>query len=199
MASTISLSRRPTLNLFSSCEFLPPISRRNQSTYRRTKKRLRVAPDASFAPSTTPSGAHIIHNPPSSAPSVYITPTIFLPRDDIRRKLRTDPFEQPGDAEKLPSLFPESTPSVGKKLLSEEDIQEMRNLRSGDPMTWSRGKLAARFGCSPLFVSMVCEASKEKKDIQRQILSAVRSRWGASKTLAREDRELRKELWSKDR
>jgi hypothetical protein len=82
--------------------------------------------------------------------------------------------------------------------LNPSDIEEIRKLRLNDPMTWSRWKLAKRFDCSPMFIAMVCEASPQKKEIQKQVLGAVQSRWGAKRRMAREDRQLRKESWGRD-
>ncbi|OAL71700.1 mitochondrial 54S ribosomal protein YmL20 [Trichophyton violaceum] len=196
MACTAALTRRPALNLLLCPELQSQASRRWQSTYRRTKKRLRIKPDASFAPSSS-TEAHIIHNPPSSAPSVYLTPTKFLPADDIRRTLRGK-LESTADVnvDELPSLLQAEKP---KKYLIKEEIEAMRELRKSDPMHWSRSRLAEKFGCSTLFVGMACEAAGEKKAIQRQILTAVQSRWGLKRTMAREDRQLRKEVWGRDK
>ncbi|KAK2871806.1 hypothetical protein FQN49_002814 [Arthroderma sp. PD_2] len=198
MASTAALTRRPVLNLLFCPEFQPQFTRRWQSSYRRTKKRLRVKPDASFSPSSA-TESHIIHNPPSSAPSVYLTPTKFLPANDVRRTLRRE-SETTVDVDQLPPIGRQrQTPAEKRKYLTKEEIDSMRALRKSDPMLWSRNKLAERFGCSHLFVGMACEADPEKKAIQRQILSAVQSRWGIKRTMAREDRELRKELWVQDK
>jgi hypothetical protein len=82
--------------------------------------------------------------------------------------------------------------------LTPADVEEIRKLRLSDPMTWSRHKLAKRFECSPLFIAMVCEASPEKKQIQRQVLEAVQSQWGPKRRMAREDRKLRREAWGRD-
>lgn len=202
MALQFIIPRRPATNLpflFPSCAELQPLfCKRHQSSYRRTKKRLRVKPDASFAPSSNQTHDHIIYNPPSSAPSVYHTPTKFLPPNDLRRKLRTDSqLEVVKEATSLPLMF--KSASETSKILGEAEIEDMRRLRAKDPMTWSRGKLAKRFGCSPLFVGMVCEASPEKKLVQKQILDAIKSRWGNKRSIAREDRELRRELWAQDK
>src|SRR5256885_13642591 len=62
-------------------------SRRYQSSYRRTRSRLNIKPDACFLPSTTEIHDHILYNPPPSAPNVYHTPTIFLPKSDKRRQI----------------------------------------------------------------------------------------------------------------
>lgn len=190
-----SFLRLPFL-LPSWSESSPLVLRRNQSSYRRTKQRLRVKPDASFGPSQAQTHEHVIYNPPSSAPSVYQTPTKFLPSDDIRRTLRAaSPGGEPSQTD-LPPVFKE-TPEK-KYHLTPADIEEIRKLRLSDPMTWSRWKLARRFDCSPLFIAMVCEASPQKKEIQKQVLQAVQSRWGTKRRMAREDRELRKEAWGRD-
>lgn len=45
---------------------------------------------------------------------------------------------------------------------------------------------------------MVCEASKERKEQQKQILENVKEKWGRRKRYAREDRAKRRELWARD-
>ncbi|KAI9928070.1 hypothetical protein ASPWEDRAFT_42263 [Aspergillus wentii DTO 134E9] len=200
MATCIVASKRPFLTL----PFLLPslsesaalISRRNQSSYRRAKQRLRVKPDVSFGVPSNQFQDQIIYNPPSSAPSIYHTPTKFLPPNDARRALRTDSSVGQHNAGELPGVF--KTAPERKYHLNPSDIEEIRKLRLSDPMTWSRWKLAKRFDCSPMFIGMVCEASPQKKEIQRQVLEAVQSRWGAKRRMAREDRQLRKESWGRD-
>ncbi|PLN77978.1 mitochondrial ribosomal protein subunit L20-domain-containing protein [Aspergillus taichungensis] len=198
MAACIVCPKRPLLALpflLPSCEPVALELRRNQSSYRRTKQRLRVKPDASFGASNQ-SRDHIIYNPPPTAPSVYQTPTKFLPPDDARRALRTDASS---GSENLDSFAPIYKSSPEKTYhLSPSDIEEIRKLRLTDPMSWSRWKLAKRFGCSPMFIAMVCEAAPEKKEMQKQVLEAIQSRWGAKRRMAREDRQLRRETWGRD-
>ncbi|KAJ5667941.1 uncharacterized protein N7477_006511 [Penicillium maclennaniae] len=153
MATSIVAAKRPFLTL----PFLLPSwtdslalgSRRYQSSYRRTKQRLRVKPDASFGPSHAGQD-QIIYNPPSSAPTAYHTPNKFLPADDARRSMRVE------------------------------------------------GLNSVTSNCSPIFIAMVCEASPEKKQMQKQVLEAVQSRWGVKRRMAREDRQLRREAWARD-
>jgi Mitochondrial ribosomal protein subunit L20 len=190
--------KRPFLSLSFLLPFWcgsAPLISRNQSSYRRIKQRLRVKPDASFSPSADQFHDNIIYNPPSSSPSIYHTPAKFLPAHDLRRTLRV---ESPGEntEQNLPLVFKNTQEK--KYHLTPADIEEIRKLRLNDPILWSRWKLAKRFNCSPLFIAMVCEASPQKKDIQRQVLEAVRSRWGMKRRMAREDRQLRKESWGKD-
>ncbi|KAF9887121.1 hypothetical protein FE257_010496 [Aspergillus nanangensis] len=199
MATSLVVPKRPFLALpflLPSCDSVAMELRRHQSSYRRTKQRLRVRPDASFGVSSTQFQDHIVHNPPSSAPSVFHTPVKFLPPDDARRSLHTDPLFKHTNSEVLPTVFKTSTEK--KYHLNKSDIEEIRKLRLSDPMTWSRWKLAKRFECSPMFIAMVCEASPQKKEIQKQVLEAVQSRWGPKRRMAREDRQLRKESWGRD-
>ncbi|KAL5332643.1 mitochondrial ribosomal protein subunit L20-domain-containing protein [Aspergillus crustosus] len=199
MAAFVIVARRPILGLpflLPSCEPVCLDLRRNQSSYRRTKQRLRVKPDASFGLSLGKSQDQIIYNPPSSSPSVYHTPTKFLPLNDVRKTLRPDTPANAHNVEELPSVYKSSLKK--RYHLSPSDIKEIRNLRLSDPITWSRSKLAKRFDCSPIFIAMVCEASPQKKEIQKQVFEAVQSRWGAKRRMAREDRKLRKESWGRD-
>ncbi|KAL4864959.1 hypothetical protein BDV12DRAFT_175347 [Aspergillus spectabilis] len=199
MAAFITVTKRPLVGLpflLPSCESISLELRRSQSSYRRTKQRLRVKPDASFGLPSGKTQDQIIYNPPSSSPSVYHTPTKFLPPNDVRKSLRADTPANAQVVEELPSVYKSS---VEKRYhLSPSEIKEIRNLRLSDPMTWSRSKLARRFDCSPIFIAMVCEASPQKKEIQKQVLEAVQSRWGAKRRMAREDRKLRKESWGRD-
>lgn len=200
MATSIVAPKRPFLTL----PFLLPSwtdslalgSRRYQSSYRRTKQRLRVKPDASFGPSHAGQD-QIIYNPPSSAPTAYHTPTKFLPADDARRSMRVESLNSvTSNVSELPGVY--KSEAERKYHLTPSDIDEIRNLRMNDPMTWSRYKLAKRFECSPIFIAMVCEASPEKKQMQKQVLEAVQSRWGVKRRMAREDRQLRREAWGRD-
>ncbi|KAJ5469451.1 hypothetical protein N7539_009069 [Penicillium diatomitis] len=202
MATSIAAFKRPLVNLpflLPSCsDSLAVGSRRYQSSYRRTKQRLRVKPDASFG-SSHQGRDQIIYNPPSSAPSVYHTPSKFLPPNDARRSMRIEDPATSGSAtavEQLPNVY-RSDPER-KYHLTPKDVEEIRTLRMSDPMTWSRHKLAKRFECSPLFIALVCEASPEKKQMQRQVLEAVQSQWGPKRRMAREDRKLRREAWGRD-
>ena len=170
-----------------------PVSRRHQSTYKRTKSRLNVKPDPSFLPSTSEPYDHIIHNPPASQPSVYHTPTLFLPPNDPRRKLR--PSSSASKA--LPA--PVRKPYEKRYHLTEAQILEMRQLRFGDPMQWSVTKLAKKYDCSTLFVSLCTEgAATVKKEQQKQVLEAVKASWVDKRRNAREERVVRRESWARD-
>ena len=171
-------------------------SRRLQSTYQRTKARLRVKPDSTFLPSPSEPRDHIIFNPPSSIPPVHQTPKLFLPPDDPRQHLHVTQ-----NARKIP---PEGqSPAVRQPYakryhLKEEDLVEMRRLRKEDPITWTVSKLAKKFECSGLFVSLATDGMAREKQLQQsKVLAAVKSRWGAKRRIAREDRAIRRETWGR--
>jgi hypothetical protein len=198
MSSLSAVSRRPFVSLPflvpSWCELATVTVRRHQSSYRRTKQRLRVKPDVSFGPSGDNNDG-IVFNPPSSAPTAYHTPTKFLPASDLRKMLRQDTPDASADQEFTPVL---KKPSEKKYHLTPTDIDEIRKLRLEDPMMWSVSKLAKRFDCSQVFIRTVCSAGPQKREIQKQVLEAVKSRWGVKRRMAREDRQLRKEAWARD-
>jgi len=184
--------------------------RRCQSSYRRTRSRLNIKPDASFLPSKTEPHDHIIYNPPPSAPNVYHTPSIFLPKNDKRRQLyeaaqsrssQTVSGSSESPLQSLPPPIRKERPSPhGKYHLTEADFEEMRRLRKEDPLTWSVGKLAKKFNCSNSFVTHVTVyvVAREQKDRQKEITEFVKSRWGIKRRVARENRALRKETWLSD-
>ncbi|KAI9805710.1 MAG: hypothetical protein M1833_005203 [Piccolia ochrophora] len=154
---------------------------------------------ASFLTSpTSPQQDHIVFNPPSSAPSVYHTPSKFLPKDDRRRELFSA-LSDTSDALSQTNLPPPvRTPYEKKYHLVEKDFEEIRRLRREDPEEWSKEKLAKKFECSALFVGIVCQATKQRKEEQKQMLEAVKSRWGRRRRTAREDRTRRRESWGRE-
>lgn len=184
------------------CELAAISGRRYQSTYKRTKQRLRIKPDASFNPSKE-ANDDILFNPPSSAPNVFHTPNIFLPKTDARKSLITPPgVLETGSPDELPSATkePKFQRNHLKNHLSAEDVKEIRRLRIEDPGTWTRWKLARRFDCSARFVAHVCDNIPQttQYEIQKKVLEAVKSRWGNLRRMAREDRHLRKQAWARD-
>ncbi|KAL8645801.1 MAG: hypothetical protein Q9226_007136 [Calogaya cf. arnoldii] len=206
LAMSLTASKRPVSSLFflypSFVQGAVPAARRHESSARRTTKRLRVKPDPSFIPSTTTDQLqdNVIFNPPSSSPSPYQTPAAFLPPSDPRRSLlarsheHANPYAQPN--KRLPP--PIQKPTEKRYHLKEDEIAEIRRLRQKDPDTWTRKKLAQKFDCSEFFVSMVCEATQEKKQRQQMALDEIKARWGKRRTYAREDRQKRRVLWNRD-
>lgn len=219
-APMLSRALRPTIAPYDPSAFICLACRRQQSSFRRQRKALRVKPDASFAPSKTETQDHIIFNPPSSAPNIYHTPAKFLPKTDPRWTLHSLATLQSSPSSSLAStttsnpstrtsippnpqfsgpqnLKPIRAPYTKKYHLTQPEIDEMRALRAADPRTWTRTKLAEKFECSPFFVSLCC-GSQEAKERHERELDAIKRRWGRTKTEAREERVVRKALWGRD-
>ena len=182
-------------------------SKRHQSSYRRSRSHLNVKPDASFLPSKNDQHDHIIYNPPPSAPNVYHTPTIFLPKSDRRRQIHDAAIaSNPQLANTAMTISGQIRlpPPVRKQYekkyhLTEKDLEEMRALRRADPVKWSASQLAKRFNCSSLFASFATEGlAQGKKEQQQKVTEVVQSNWGPKRRIAREDRQLRKEKWYRD-
>ncbi|KAI9831700.1 MAG: hypothetical protein M1819_004766 [Sarea resinae] len=202
-----AIPRRPAVALLSksaspsstTSPSLPSCWKRHESSFRRTKLRLRVKPDPSFASSSlSPQQDHIVFNPPSSAPSVYHTPAKFLPQGDPRRKLFAAVSN--GSSSSTNTILPPPVrqPYEKKYHLTEADMEEIRRLRTEDPSVWTREALSKKFNCSNLFVGIVCQATKEHKGQQKEILEAVKAKWGRRRREAREDRVRRREAWQRD-
>ncbi len=197
-----------------------PADHRYQSSARRTKRALNVKPDESFvggagtplgtikAPPSATSTTTLLYNPPASAPSVYQTPFKFLPKSDPRRRANlTNLFKsvssQGPSEQSSSSLAALTSPIIPHKSyapppkqyhLTEEDVAEMRRLRTLDPLEWSVQRLARKFQCSPIFVMIVVRSSSEHQARRQEQLAAVRQRWGPIRTKARADRAKRLEL-----
>ena len=208
---SLSQSLRPSLIIPSTTEWVCQSCRRHQSSFRRTRKALRVKPDSSFLPSTTETQDHIIFNPPSSAPNVYHTPQKFLPKSDPRRNLHSlvpsssrgaippsTPSSSAPDQQSRSRLPAAVRPQYEKKYhLAQEQIDEIRRLRAEDPRMWTRVRLAEKFECSQFFVSLCCVAPEIKAERERE-LEQIKKKWGRRKREAREDRQTRKEGWGRD-
>lgn len=165
------------------------------------------------------SGDRIVYAPPSSAPNVFHTPPKFLPIHDPRRsalaRLEAQKHKYARAANPTAGLGGEKLPpptrqpytkitaasvaaNPGAHHLSATAIAEMRALRQSDENTWTRSKLAEKFGCSQLFVALVVQASKDRiRSLEKQT-DAVRSRWGRKRRVARMERGMRREMWGRD-
>ncbi|KAI9302798.1 mitochondrial ribosomal protein subunit L20-domain-containing protein [Cunninghamella echinulata] len=87
-----------------------------------------------------------------------------------------------------PAIHP---PYERKPDLGEKEINEIRSLRQQDPDTWTRKKLAEKFNCSPLFISMVASVSS-KQPTPPATLSSDK---GYRRQLITKNRQRRRELW----
>ncbi|KAK6507204.1 hypothetical protein TWF481_005654 [Arthrobotrys musiformis] len=227
--ATPSIITMSSLTPLTQCtrRLLPRTQQRYKSTTRRMTKALRLHPHGSFigTASTLPSRSNtsrdlkvektvlptIIHNPPSAAPTPFITPRLFLPTADPRWEkpsegavLTAAPMveeidprpEVEGEGGKLPPAL--SRPYRKTYHLDEAQIKEIQKLRGQDPDLYSRRKLAKMFGCSEFFVGMVAPTTEERKREMRGKVEEVKAGWGKIRSFAREERGRRRELWSRD-
>ncbi|OZJ02146.1 hypothetical protein BZG36_05001 [Bifiguratus adelaidae] len=87
-------------------------------------------------------------------------------------------------------------PSQQTVKLTEEQIAELRRLRSQDPETWSIKRLAAKFNCSPLFVSISAPLSKEARaKLEARRSTGSETVLGYKKRIIAENRKRRRALW----
>lgn len=180
---------------------------RSHQTLSRTKRALNIAPHPSFAPSTTGSDT-IIFNPPSAEPSIYHTPYKFLPKSDPRRKHadltalfagHSSPATSSSSAaagQTQPKLPPAlDVPSRNPRYhLTKDDVAEIRRLRAENPAKWSVNRLAKKFDCSEVFITICTPAPREHKERLERKVDAVKNRWGQIRTKARTERKKRKDM-----
>ncbi|KAI8071691.1 mitochondrial ribosomal protein subunit L20-domain-containing protein [Gongronella butleri] len=91
-------------------------------------------------------------------------------------------------ASSAPVLHRPATTSYAQ--LTDAQISELRALREQDPRTWSRKKLAEKFNCSPLFVSMIAPSPRTATPPATQSPTA-----GYRRQLITKNRQRRKDLW----
>ncbi|KAI8082882.1 mitochondrial ribosomal protein subunit L20-domain-containing protein [Halteromyces radiatus] len=82
-------------------------------------------------------------------------------------------------------------PYERKPELDQKTIDEIRQLRQQDPETWTRKKLANKYNCSPLFISMIAPTSVK----QPTPPVTMSSEKGYRRRLITKNRQRRKELW----
>lgn len=144
--------------------------------------------------------AGVVHNPPSSAPSPFQTPSAFLPANDPRRQIvwnqaQKDVQEGRRDIANMPALSVEKEKQYH---LTAEDIAEIQKLRLEDPSKWTRKALAAKFQCSPFFISMVSKPDAGRLQEMNSVLETIKSEWTEHRKESRRDRARRREYWLKD-
>ncbi|KAI0771180.1 mitochondrial ribosomal protein subunit L20-domain-containing protein [Trametes elegans] len=136
-----------------------------------------------------PENVTFIHRPPPTAPSPLSYTT--SPASPL---LRDGPTVPQG------ALPPRVGKDRGEKArLSDEDIAQLRELRRADPATWTRGKLAKKFNCTPWFVGkMVSLKGPDRRralEAREQEHAAAKASWGQRKSLQADIRKKRKEYW----
>ncbi|KAF8527457.1 mitochondrial ribosomal protein subunit L20-domain-containing protein [Hysterangium stoloniferum] len=140
-----------------------------------------------------------VHRPPPTAPtpfSLSIAPAspLLLPPTQVTSSLS----EEASVSSTLPPpLWKER--KQPEKRLTPEQVEEIKRLRAEDPVTWTKSRLAAQFGCLPCYISMIAplkkSANREMLARREEVHEANRSRWGERKATAMAIREKRKSLW----
>lgn len=140
-----------------------------------------------------------IHRPPPTMPSPESFTT--APSSPLLRP----PSQPQGIMTSFtdPSLPPVSRPSLIPKKqhprMTDQDIRSMRELRHSDPAEWTCTKLAAKFNCSPGFVSLV--AGLKGSDWKKQVRGVAeqhqhaRDRWGDKRALLQKIRAKKRDFW----
>lgn len=152
-----------------------------------------------YLKSKIPSGMY--YNPAQSATTGSINsetiPLSFLAKDDPRRTLIEQLRANDAVESKYgPAVLTSKSTQNGKTYhLEPEQIKEIIKLRKEDPALNTRKKLATQFGVSPLFISLVSSASKERVEEMNGRLNTIKSKWHKQREIARKDRKKRKQLW----
>ncbi|KAF0449699.1 ribosomal protein subunit L20 [Gigaspora margarita] len=79
--------------------------------------------------------------------------------------------------------------------LTEDEINEMRELRLSNPEKWTCNELAKKFQCSPLFVGQAAPLSKERREILETRKIAQFNHMGWKKRFVRSERARRRANW----
>jgi len=115
--------------------------------------------------------------------------TVRLPKGCIF-VMRTSPL--PSSSTLPPALKPPRDPLPRLNLAQK---YEMLHLRRQDSGYWTRKRLAEKFGCSGLFVSITAPAPRERLEEVKRKEEEQRKEWGWKKREIRENRRRRRELW----
>jgi len=120
--------------------------------------------------------------------------------------LRESPFTFPtgyassvADMADLPA--PASKPFHISKMLTQEDVEEIRRLRGENPKKWSVEALRTKFGCTSVMVMHICKKVSKEKGLKKahwdKKMRNIAS-WGKRKREAMDARQRRKEMWLRD-
>jgi hypothetical protein len=83
------------------------------------------------------------------------------------------------------------------RFLTQEEVDEIRQLRTTDSKTWTVTKLKAKFGCAAALIKAIA-APKEAHVRHEALVRKVKRQWSQGRVVARRDREIRKTMWSRD-
>lgn len=120
-------------------------------------------------------------------------PKSFMSQNDPRRRI----VDELASSDKEVSKVAPSLHNKGEKTyhLTPKEIEEIKALRSSDPVKYSRSALAKKYNCSRLFISIVSESPKARKEQMMNTLETIKGSWHPKRALAREERKKRKQLW----
>ncbi|QHS74671.1 mitochondrial 54S ribosomal protein mL58 [Saccharomyces paradoxus] len=121
-------------------------------------------------------------------------PRSFMAASDPRRGF--DMPVQGTKAKQCPNVLVGKSTVNGKTYhLGPHEIDEIKRLRHENPQKYTRKFLAAKYGISPLFVSIISKPSEQHVQDMGSRLQEIQSRWKDKRHVAREDRKRRKLLW----
>ncbi|KAI7903668.1 mitochondrial ribosomal protein subunit L20-domain-containing protein [Cokeromyces recurvatus] len=128
----------------------------------------------------------------SKTPNLKMKPSVPIQEtklpDGITFITRLPVVEPSVQSEVAPLIHKSGEP---KKILTDAEINEMRQLRDSDPETWTRSKLAKKFGCSNLFVSIAAPLKENK--VTNEVIANERD--GHKRKLIAQERQKRRALW----
>lgn len=132
-----------------------------------------------------------IHRPPPTSPSPLSYSTNPV-----------SPLLRPPKAPTNASLPPRIRPTAEKpqpERASDEVVAEIRRLRALDPITYTRGVLARKFGVTQNFVGMIAATKKTTRKSLVRIRDASheenRQKWSERRSLVMTVRKKRRQLW----
>ena len=153
----------------------------------RTPDPLRDNPHATYT--QIEENVTLIHRPPPTAPSPLSYTT--APASPL---LKPSASSVVGE---LPPTFRKQHEE--KPRVSDEDIARIRQLRREDPTTWTRGRLAREFNCTPWFVGKITSLKgpdrRKAQEAMEEEHAASRAKWGERKSLTMDIRKKREEFW----
>ncbi|CAI4034838.1 hypothetical protein SMKI_11G2900 [Saccharomyces mikatae IFO 1815] len=121
-------------------------------------------------------------------------PRSFMAASDPRRGF--DVPVQGAKPQHCPNVLVSKSTVNGKTYhLGPQEIEEIQRLRYENPQKYTRKFLAAKYGISPLFVSLISKPSDQQVQNMESRLTDIQSSWKEKRRVAREDRKRRKLLW----
>ncbi|KAK9717139.1 hypothetical protein K7432_006414 [Basidiobolus ranarum] len=97
---------------------------------------------------------------------------------------------------KAEDLPPTLRPVQPKKYhLTEEDKRQIQELRNKNPSHWTRKRLAEKFDCSSLYISLIAPCPPQRKAILAAEKETKWNRMGYKRQQITINRQRRRELW----